>query len=155
VNEMNMVPRASSLFALLALCLTGLSGCQTTNQPGAASHASVQIQGHSPAEIRQAATAVFSEAGYSLTTALSSEMVFDRPGSAWDEVKWGGLLSDGVTMRVKIRLSEIPGGSQLLQADAYVVEKSDNPFFQTETRKMLLSRHYYRRLLNDVASRLK
>ena len=58
-------------------------------------------------------------------------------------------------MRVKVRLSEMVDGSHLLQADAYAVQNSDDPFFETESRNVLLNRRPYQKLLNEVAKRLK
>ncbi len=153
---MNPIPRVSLFFGLLALALTSLLGCQSAKEPGSLSHASVQIRGHSMADIQQTATAVFREAGYSLATATSEEMVFDRPGSRRDAVKWGGWATgQSVTMRVRVRSSVMLDGSQLLQADAYAVQNSDDPFFQTESRNILLNRSPYQKLLDEVARRLK
>ena len=118
-------------------------------------HASARIRGHSLAEIQQTTTAVFREAGYAQTLSSPVEMVFERPGSRSDARKWGGWLGEGVTMRVKIQLSEMTDGSHLLQADAYAVQNSDDAFFRTENRNILLSRRPYQRLLNEVAKRLK
>ena len=119
------------------------------------SHASARIQGRSLAEIQQTATAVFREKGYALAAATPGQLVFQRPGSLWDVAKWGGWMGGGVTMRVKVRLSEMPDGAHLLQADAYAVQDSDDPFFQIESRNMLLNRAPYQKLLDEVARRLK
>jgi hypothetical protein len=139
---------------LLTLNLTGLFGCRST-QPGSMSHASVQIRGHSLAEIQQTTTAVFLEQGYALAAASTEEMVFERPGSRRDAAKWGGWSGEGVTMRVKVRLSKTPDGSPLLQADAYAVQNSDDDFFRTESRNILLNRRPYQKLLDETARRLK
>jgi hypothetical protein len=145
-----------NLFAgLLVFCAVLLGGCQSAKQPGSTSHASVQIQSRSLADIQQTMTAVFREKGYALALATPEEMVFDRPGSRRDALKWGGLAGQGVTMRVKVRLSEMLDGSRLLQADAYAVQNSDDAFFQTESRNILLNRRPYQKLLNEVSKRLK
>ena len=107
------------------------------------------------ADIQQTTTTVFREKGYALAAASPEEMVFERPGSRRDALKWGGLLGQGVTMRVKVRLSEMLDGSQLLQADAFAVQNSDDPFFQSENRNILLNRRPYQKLLDEVAKRLK
>jgi len=143
------------LSGLLAFCLAGLVGCQSAKQPGSTSHASVQIQGRTVAEIQQTTTAVFREEGYGLALSSPSEMIFERPGSRRDALKWGGWAGQGVTMRVKVRLSEMLDDNCLLQADAYAVQNSDDPFFQTESRNILLNRRPYQKLLNEVAKRLK
>ena len=94
------------------------------------SHASVEIKGHSVAEIQQTATAVFREEGYALAGATPQQMVFDRPGSRRDALKWGGFAGNGVTMRVKVGLSGTLDGGQLLLADAYAVQNAEDPFFR-------------------------
>ena len=138
-------------FGLLPLGLAGLLGCQSAKQPGSMSHASIQVKGHALEDIRQTTTAVFREAGYSLAAASPEEMVFDRPGSRRDAAKWGGWSGEGVTMRVKVQLSKILDGSYLLQADAYAVQNADDPFFQTESRNILLNRRPYQKLLEETA----
>ena len=140
---------------LLALGAVSFVGCQSAKQPGSMSHASVQVQGHPLEDIRQTTTLVFREAGYSLTAASPEEMVFDRPGSRRDAAKWGGWLGEGVTMRVKVRLSQMLDGVQLLEADAFAVQNSDDEFFRTERRNILLNRRPYQKLLDEVASRMK
>ena len=141
---------------LLAAALTLMVGCQSTKQTGGMSHASAQIQGRSVAEIQQTTTAVFREEGYGLAAASPEQMVFDRPGSRRDAVKWGGLATgQGVTMRVKVRMSEMADGRELLEADAYSVQNSDDPFFSSENRNVVLNRRPYQKLLNEVANRLK
>ena len=145
----------NSLARVLAFCAVSLVGCQSAKQPGSMSHASVQIQGHSLAEIQQTTTAVFREQGYTLAAASPEEMVFERPGSRRDAAKWGGWSGQGVTMRVKVRLSKMLDGAQLLQADAFAVPNSDDEFFRTESRNILLNRRPYQKLLDEVARRLK
>lgn len=140
------------LFLALILLVVG---CQSAQQPGSTSHASVQIQGRSVAEIQATAAIVFREEGYALTLTTRREMVFERPGTRWDAAKWGGWSGQGVTMRVKVQLSQQVNGGQLLQADAYAVQNSDDPFFQNESRNILVNRHPYQKLLEQVAKRLK
>jgi hypothetical protein len=140
---------------LLALSSTVMVGCQSASQPGSTSHASVQIKGRSVAEIQATAAVVFREEGYALARSSSQELVFERPGSRRDALKWGGLAGQGVTMRVKVEMSEMLDGGHLLQADAYAVQNSDDPFFQTESRNILLNRRPYQKLLDQVAKRLK
>ena len=141
-------------FVLLPLGLAGLLGCQSAKQPGSMSHASAQVQGRSVADVQQTTAAVFREKGYALAAASPEEMVFDRPGSRRDAAKWGGWSGQGVTMRVKVRLSKMLDGAQLLQADAYAVQNSDDEFFRTESRNILLNRRPYQKLLDEVARRL-
>ncbi|HWW01951.1 MAG TPA: hypothetical protein VNZ64_19785 [Candidatus Acidoferrum sp.] len=139
----------------LTLSLTGLLGCQSAKEPGTMSHAAVQIHGRPLVDIQETTTAVFREEGYARAAVTQQEMVFERPGTRRDALKWGGWAGHGVTMRVKVRLSGMLDGSHLLQADAYAVQNSDDPFFQTDSRNILLNRRPYQKLLDEVARRLK
>jgi hypothetical protein len=143
------------LFGLLALSFAVLLGCQSAKEPGSMSHAAVQIHGHSLADIQQTTTEVFRAEGYGLTAAAPEGMVFERPGSRRDALKWGGWAGTGVTMRVKMALTTQLDGSHLVTADAYAVQNSDDPFFQSESRNVLLNRRPYQTLLDEVARRLK
>lgn len=140
---------------LLILSVAGSAGCRSAKEPGSGSHASVRIPARSVAEVRQTLSAVFGEEGYALTQPGPPEMVFERPGSRSDALKWGGWSGKGVTMRVKVRLSQLANGGYLLQADAYAVQNSDDDFFRTESRNMLLGRKPYQELLDETARRLK
>jgi len=84
-----------------------------------------------------------------------NEMIFERPGTARDAAKWGGWSGQGVTMRVKVNQSNLGDGTSLLEADAYAVQNSSDPFFQTESRNITLNRVPYQNMLNEVANRLK
>jgi hypothetical protein len=143
------------ILGLLALALTSLIGCQSANQAGSMSHASVPIQGRSLADIQQTTTSVFREDGYALAGATSEQMVFQRAGTRRDALKWGGWAGQGVTIKVKVGMRRTLGGGYLLEANAYAVQNSDDPFFQTESRNILLNRRPYQKLLNKVAGRLK
>ena len=139
----------------MAVCALSLAGCQSSKQPGSMSHAAVQIQGQSPANIRQATTAVFTENGFARTAATDESMVFERPGSRRDALKWGGWAGAGVTMRVKVAVTQMVNGRYLETADVYAVQNSDDPFFRTESRVALANRRPYQDLLDQVAKRLK
>lgn len=141
--------------SLLVLGLVSLPGCRSARDPGSMSHASVQIQDHLVTDIQKTTAAVFGAEGYSLSTATAEEMVFDRPGTRRDALKWGGWSGNGVTMRVKVALSKLTNGAWLVEANAYAVQNSDDPFFQTESRNVLLNHRPYQKLLNEVAKRLK
>jgi hypothetical protein len=125
---MNTRAKTLPFFGWLALSLTALVGCQSAKPSGSMSHAAVQIQGRSLAEIQSTTTAVFREQGYALAGTTPAEMVFERPGSRRDAAKWGGWLGERVTMRVKAGLSKMTDGSYVLEADAYAVQNSDDPF---------------------------
>ena len=137
---MKMKSRQLLFTSLLMLALTSLLGCQSAKQPGSMSHASVQIRGHTPVDIVRITAAVFHEAGYAQASASAAQMVFERPGTRRDAVKWGGWAGTGVTMRVKVGLTSMVNGSVLLTADVFAVQNSDDDFFRTESRVVMANR---------------
>jgi len=142
---------------LLVLVLTTLLGCQSAKQPGSMSHASVLLRGHTSEDIVRTRAAVFEEAGYAQASAsaTAAQMVFERPGSRRDAVKWGGWAGADVTMRVKVGMTSTVDGSVLLAADVFAVQNSDDPFFRTESRVVMANHRPYQKLLDQVAKRLK
>jgi hypothetical protein len=149
------MPAKLLLAWLLAAGLVGLSGCTSVRQIGSESHASIQVHGHAVEEIQQTTTVVFRAEGYGLIQSSPSLMVFERPGTRGEAIKWGDLGGGGVNMRVKVQFSELVNGSRLLRADAYAVQLSDDPFFQSESRNILLNRRPYQKLLKEIAERLR
>ena len=90
-----------------------------------------------------------------MTVSRPEGQVFERLGSRRDALKWGGLLSGGVIMRVKVAYTELQDDVWLLQADAYAVQDAGDPFFEDENRNVLLNRHPYQKLLDKVEKQLK
>jgi hypothetical protein len=143
-------PLSFVLFA--ALCLAGCA----SHGPGSSSHASAQIPNATLAAIQDVSAVVFIEKGYTVRLKQPDMMVFDRPGSRNDALKWGGWDGSGVTMRVKMAIRDMgTGTSFLLQADAYAVRDASDPFFASENRNMMLNHRPYQKLLNEVQKRLK
>ena len=163
-NRSRVLPRARSFkssvvsassCSLFVFCLL-LLGCKSAHEPGGGSHASVQIKGKSLAEIQQATVAVFQDDAYRLAGSRPEMMVFDRPGSRGETVKWGSLLAgQTVVMRVQVAFRELSPQTWLLQADAYAVRNAGDPFFEDPTRTIILNTHPYQKLLDKVAKRLK
>ena len=144
---------------LLLLAGTGLTslllltGCQS-NKPGSSSHAALEIKGH-PAEAIQATTVVvFAEKGYTLRTNTPTVMLFDRPATSGEKLKYGDWMNDGMLMSVKVRLQSQPNETYLLRADAYMIQDPNDPIFREESRLMLFNAKTYRKMLEEVANRL-
>ena len=145
----------TAALTLLAVCAASLVGCRSANQPGSSSHASVTIKGHSDAEIRQATKAVFAADAYSLRSESADFMEFQRPGSRRDAVKWGGWTGEGVMIRAKVRMTNLADNSCLLQLDMFAVRDAGDGLYESESRMMMMNKQPYRRLLDEVAKRLK
>jgi len=158
MNYATSVTRTGGLF--LALLWAGLTGglgvgCQSAKQPGSMSHASVQIEDKSPAEIRPVIEAVFKEEGYALTANPTGMWVFDRPGSRRDALKWGGFATgEGVVMRIKVKVTRLNDSTLLLTADSYAVQDAGDSFFETESRNVTLNHRPFQKMLDEVKRRL-
>jgi len=140
----------------LALISAWLAGCASGSAPGSNSHASTQIPSSTQAAVQDVSAAVFIEKGYTVVVNQPTLMVFDRPGSRHDALKWGGWDGSGVVMRVKMSIRDMGNGSTfLLQADAYAVRDASDPRVATESRNIMLNHRPYQKLLNEINKRLK
>jgi len=140
-----------SLFAGLIL-----SGCASGGAPGSNSHASAQIPNTTVAAVQNVSAAVFIEKGYTVTVNQPTLMVFDRPGSRHDALKWGGWDGSGVVMRVKMSIRDMGNGSTfLLQADAYAVRDASDPRVASESRNIMVNHRPYQKLLDEIKKRLQ
>lgn len=144
----------STLFSLVALSLFLVAGCQSS-KPGSSSHAAVEIKGHSATEVQNTTVAVFAENGFTLRTNTPVLMLFDRPATTGEKVKYGDWLNDGMKMQIKVRLQSQPEQTYLLRADVYAVQDPNDTNFREEKRLMMFSSSAYQKLLDDVAYRLK
>ena len=139
-----------------AVCgAVGLVGCQSNNGPGSYSHASLSIKGQSDPAIRQVAKEVFAEEGYALALEGLDFLMFERPGTRSEALKWGGLLGQGVVVRGKLKMSSLVDGSCLLQLDMFAVRSAGDRFFEDESRMTMMNKGPYRRLLKEISKRLK
>lgn len=149
------LPFHTFVAGLLALCAVGLAGCQSAKQPDSSSHAVVTVKGRSDAEIRQATKAVFAKDGYSLAGEGAEFMVFERPGSRRDALKWGGWTGEGVVIRAKVNMTRLADNSCRLQLDMFAVRGAGNSFTESEDRMLMLNKRPYRHLLKEVGKRLQ
>jgi hypothetical protein len=128
--------------------LLGLSGCQSAR--GVGGHASVQIPGQPIETIRLTTKDVFSRAGYGLRLSLPDSMIFDKLGHSGDALLYGGWNGEGVVTRVKVDFAALGADQWRLVATVYVVRDAADLLMEEESRKLLLNRGPYQRLLADV-----
>lgn len=147
----NKLPGPLCWVALVALMF--VVGCQSS-KPGSSSHAAVEIKGHPAKEIEATTVVVFAEKGFTLRTNSPGIMLFDRPATSGEKVKYGDWLNEGMLMQVKVRLQSQADEAYLLRADVYSVQDPLEPVFRQERRVVMFSSSYYQKLLEDVASRL-
>ena len=111
------------LFGWLLLAgLAGLTGCQTADQAHSGDLASVQIPGRTDTEIEQAAARAFLANGYQQVDART----FEKQGTSWDKLAYGGWSSNPVWIRVKLKINSPEAGQTVLGCAAFrVVDRND------------------------------
>ena len=141
-------------FVAAAAVAVMLSGCSTVRSPGSSGHASLTITGHGVSDVVLMARTVFEEQGYTLARAETDRMIFERPGTKGEALKYGGWDGEGVVMRVKLDLQEMGETKHLLRCDVFSVREAGKAAFEYETKLFLLSARFYRKLLEEIQTRL-
>ena len=139
---------ATSLWVASATLV--LIGCKSMDQPNSASFASVRIQGHTAEQIRAATVVVFQQNGY-LAVGGRSEMVFEREGSRWDQIAYGGFVDDAsVWVRVRVSVVPLSEGVFRLQCQAFKVRDKGDSVFEQQVRLKNNHSKPYQALLDKV-----
>lgn len=138
---------------LVLLSLAALVGCASSG--GSGGHASVRITGHQLEEIRAVAKSVFTQAGYALTGNQPESMTFQRLGTVGDAVLYGGWGGDEVATRVRVRFESIEVTDWRLVATVFTIRDAGDRLMEEESRKLVLNRHPYKKLLNDIKTRIE
>jgi hypothetical protein len=136
--------------AVAAAVLVWLTACKST---GAMGDASLTIQGVPIEKIRVTTSQVFSSAGYTLKSSIPQYMDCEKAGTTGDAVLYGGWDRSGVTTRVRVRFDHAGEGAFTLVATVYSVRDAGDLAIEEETRKPMLSRSSYRKLLEDVKAK--
>jgi hypothetical protein len=83
-------------------------------------------------------------------------MVFEKRGSLANDIAYGGWIEDRTArVRVKAEIVLLPGGSHRLQCQVYMVQHAGDSFFEEEKKLSHFSAGPYRKLLDEIARRLK
>ena len=113
--------------------------------------ASVEISNATTAQIAAATKKTFINDGYEVNRQSPTSMVFLKPGSRMDDIKYGGLMNEeGVWVQAVLNISEKANGIHWLSCDVYMVKKTDDDFFRQETKVLKLFGGEYQRLLNKI-----
>ena len=146
---MKMFIQAIRQIPLLAL-LWVVAGCKTTDLAKDGSLASIVINGHSTGEIQNAIVQVFESNGFQQMGALT----FEKQGTRQDTLKFGGLDSGPVWIRMKVHVSPRSNNQHVLGCDAYVVQNHGDRFLETETRLKYSKSDECLDLLNKIKAQL-
>ena len=135
------------------ICLIGcavLTGCRTADQAHTGHMASVEIYGHTAAEIQKATGAAFIENGYYKI----GDLTFEKKGSAWETANYGGWSSDSVWIKVRAEIFSADSAKYTLSCDAFAVEAHDESTMQIE-RKFVFAKHSEcKKILDEVKAAL-
>lgn len=130
-----------------------LVGCQSGG--GSGGHASLRITGHPLEHIRLVTKDVFNEAGYGLALSQVESMTFQRLGTAGDALLYGGWGGDRVATRVRVRFESVNAKDCTLVATVYLVRDAGDRVMEEESRKWVVNRGPYQKLLKDIKQRLE
>ena len=139
---------------LLGLIAVTLTGCSSMEKPGSGAFASVVISGHTTEQIRAAALLEFEQDGYIPADIKSPQMVFEKEGSRWDQVAYGGWMTKNVWIRVRVWLVPAANDMQRLQCQAYRVRDKGEPLESDPAALRHGQNKPYQALLDRIAARL-
>jgi len=81
-------------------------------------------------------------------------MVFERPGTKSEQIKYGSFGSPDVTIRAKVDLQEMGPELCFLRLDVFAVRDAGDSVLEDETRLILFSNKHYQKIMNEVQTRL-
>lgn len=138
--------------------LVGLAGlgCKSGTDPASVSFASVSIQHSTTDQVKQATLAVFAENGYEVALSKGEQIVFEKQGSAMNQVAYGGWIAgQDVWVRVPVTIVPLAPGSHRVECRAYMVRNKGDTFFEEEVKLSRVRKKPYQKMLKDVAARLE
>jgi hypothetical protein len=148
-----------SLFSSASLRLCGillfaflLSGCLTQPVASSGGMGSVTVRNTNPGAIIAAAQSVFPNYGYTCSGAGLSSVSFDKNSNQLANVLWGSY-GDPQTIRVKVRITQIPGTNDYrISPKTYTVSDAGEAGFESKRALMGLWNGEFGPLLNKVAT---
>ncbi len=136
------------------LCLTlalTLTGCLVTKVGDSGGMGSITIPNTNRLAVIDAAQNVFPEYGYNAGPADYPESIsFDKPAGVAGQIAYGSY-DDTTTMRVRLKLTEIPGtGDVRVSPTVYSVSNAGEAGFADETRRSQLFALEFKPILNEI-----
>lgn len=134
--------------------LTVLMGCETAGSSVSGSHAGVTIKGHGVTDVVLTTREVFADHGFTLARAETDRMIFERPGTKGEQVKYGSFGSTSVVIRAKVDVQEMGPETFYLRCDMFTVRDAGQSVLEDETRMILMRAKPYQSIMDEVATRL-
>ena len=148
------VTREAQSLIGLGLLLGMMTGCASSGSKTTGSHAGVTIKGHDVTDVVLTTRDVFVEHGYTLSKAEPDRMIFERPGTKGDQLKYGSFGSPGVVIRVKVDIEEVGTEMFFLRCNVYAVRDAGDSVLEDESKIMMLSTKKYREIMDEIAAKL-
>lgn len=136
---------------LFLIGLAVLTGCSTADQAHTGRMASVEISGHTQAEIEKATVKAFLANGYQKMAGLN----FEKKGSGWETANYGGWSADPVWVRVRVELTSMETGHYTLGCDAFAVESHGEVGTEMEHKFMFAKRSECKKILDETRAALE
>ena len=146
----------SALFLTLTAALF-FSACKSPHvaqgTPDDGSLASVFVTNTTRAAISDVTFNVFRENGFMLKTSTGGELVFEREGTKWDTLAYGGWF-DSIWIRARLTVSIYQFGVYRLSCKVYRVDGRGDLGMGEEKMVSRKNAEYYQGLLNQVQTRI-
>jgi len=130
--------------------VTCLAGCQTADQADSGDMASVEISGHTEAEIQQAMEKAFLMNGYQ----QADSQTFEKKGSSWDTAAYSGWSANAVWIKVKTSITETETGKYVLACNAFLVTDRHQATMEQEQKLSVAHRSECKKILDQAKARL-
>jgi hypothetical protein len=114
----------------------------------------VTIKGHGVADVAPTVRDAFNDNGFVLARSETDRMIFERPATKGEQIKYGSFGSSGVVIRAKVDLQELSPETFFLRCDVFSVRDAGQSVLEDETRIMMVSAKSYQRILDEVKARL-
>lgn len=126
-----------------------LTGCRTADEMQSGHMASVEIGGHTAAEIRRMTVKVFLAEGY----VQANGLVFEKKGSVWDTAAYGGWSGD-IWLRLRASIRPLEGDRYIMNCDAYTVQDRNQVSIEVEQKNRYANRSDCKKILDEIKRQL-
>jgi hypothetical protein len=144
---------AAAIMAVIGLAVLLAAGCKTNDKPESAQFASVDIRGRPVDLIRSATADVFHEHGYKAESESLATLVFDKEGSAMNNLAYGNWMGTPVGTRVRLNFVPIGEYSFRIECHAFIV-RNKGEVLEDEITINGIHRGQYQKMLDEIAKRL-
>jgi len=130
-------------------------GCSSAGASMSGRHAGVTIKGHGVTDVVLTTREVFNKHGYTLAGAERDRMIFERPGTTGEQVKYGSFGSSAVVIRAKVDIQDMGLDTFFLRCDIFSVRDAGQSVLEDETRMIMVSSKSYQAIMDEVKVRLE